>query len=350
MNKRATIVDVAKLAGVSKVTVSYVLNGRSKECRISEETQVRIREAAAQLSYRPNGLATRLVSRQTFTIGVAFQYAAFFSSTGGFIDEVMRGVCSAAVNEGFDLMLHTRAADSPEQEADMLSDGRVDGVLLLRDLGDPIHKALLDRHIPAVEFFTTSNLNSAYSVDVDNVQGGCLAAEHFLALGHRQIGMIAGPPASSPATQRSVGFQETLQTNGIRINPYHLVTCGNSSEVRDQLPAILLRSDRPSALFAWSDDTALAALEVARSLEIWVPTDLSIIGFDSLDVCNRSVPPLTSVKQPIYDMAYEATRTLASLIRNEALPIRQLQFPLSLDIRGSTAPALINSSKNEVIK
>lgn len=348
MEKRATITDVARLAGVSKVTVSYVLNGRSKEFRISSETEQRIRSAADSLSYRPNGLATRLASKQTFTIGVVFQFADFFSSTGGFIDEVMRGVCAAAVSEGFDLMLHTRPVATPELEADVLSDGRIDGVLLLRDQGDPIHGALIARHVPVVEFFTTSELEGAYTVDVDNVQGGILATSHLASLGHRRIGMICGPAGSSPAAGRFVGFQQALGQHGIPFNPDYCITCGNSAEVRERLPELLLRKDRPTALFAWSDDSALAALDVARHLEMWIPDELSVVGFDSLDLCDSSVPPLSSVRQPIYEMAREATKLLASIIRKEAPPIRQVRFPLSLDIRGSTAPAPVQPLAKEV--
>lgn len=338
-SRRSTILDVAKRAGVGKVTVSYVLNGRSKDARISEETAERVRQAANELDYRPNGLARMLVKQRTSSLALVFQYADLFSSGSGFINEVMRGVCAAAVDEGYDLMLHTRFVGNSESEADALSDGRVDGALILRDQDDPTLLTLLERGFPTVQFFTRSDDVNAAWVDADNFSGARMAVRHLLDLGHQNIGMVMGPSGSVPANDRFQGYRDALENVGLAVDESYLVKAGNNIEALRTVNDFLSRPKRPTALFVWADDVAIACLEVARQLGISVPEQLSIVGFDSLDACNRTVPPLTSVRQPIYQMAVEATRLVAALSRREDVPRRQILFPLSLDIRGSTAPA-----------
>ena len=337
MLKRSTISDVARLAGVGKVTVSYVLNGRSREARISCQTEQRVLSAAQELGYRPNGLARMLVSQRTQTLAVVFQYADLFSSGSGFINELMRGVCSGAVEGGYDLMLHTQAVRNPETEADLLSDGRVDGALVLRDEGDPTISSLLDRGVPTVLFFTRSDHPNAAWVDADNFMGARTAVEHLLNLGHTQIAMVGGPEGSVAAKSRYEGYLSALAAAGVRPYPKH-VRCGNAGETRANVPDLLRGADRPSAIFVWSDDVAAGCLDISKDLGIRVPDELSIVGFDSLDICNRTTPALTSVRQPIFDMACQATRLLISIARNEDLPQRQIVYPLTLDVRGSTAP------------
>jgi len=336
--RRSTIQDVAKLAGVGKVTVSYVLNGRSETARISMETAERVRQAAESLQYRPNGLARMLASQQTQTFAVVFQYAQLFASGSGFINEVMRGVCAASVEVGFDLMLHTKRVGNPQIEADVLSDGRVDGVLILRDQGDPTLQALLNRNFPTVQFFTRSDDPEAAWVDADNFSGGRMAVRHLLDLGHRRIGMVMGPEGSVPARDRFHGYRDAMEAAGLPIYDLHLCRAGNAAEASSEVLPMLKLRHRPTALFAWSDDVAISCMETARNVGLKLPDDLSILGFDSLDICNRAIPPLTSVRQPVYEMAADATHLLASLLRKDPPSRRQILHPLRLDVRGSTAP------------
>jgi len=337
MQRRTTILDVAKLADVSKVTVSYVLNGHSRSARISEDTERRVLQAAQQLSYRPNNVARMLVKQRSQSLAVVFQYAELFSSGSGFINEVMRGVCSASVAEGYDLMLHTKLVTNPEMEADVLSDGRVDGALVLRDEDDPTIRALIECGMPTVLFFTRSEHPNAAWVDADNLTGGRLATEHLISLGHKRIAMVNGPAKSVAAGLRYQGYADALAAAGLEPFP-EIARCGSSKEVDECLPPMLLRADRPTALFVWSDDVALACLDVARSLGISVPGQLSIVGFDSLEAGARSMPALTSVRQPVFDMAFKAASLLASICRDENPAQRRILYPLSLDVRGSSAP------------
>src|SRR5579872_7376801 len=139
----ATIRDVAERAGVSKAAVSYVLNGRETSVKIAEPTRQRIREAARDLNYHPNALARGLAHRRTDTIALVMQYARIFTGWSGFTNEMMRGACEAAVQEGYDLVLHTKEQPDPERDVAALTDGRADGALLLRDVDDPVTEMLV---------------------------------------------------------------------------------------------------------------------------------------------------------------------------------------------------------------
>jgi DNA-binding LacI/PurR family transcriptional regulator len=329
--RRPTIRDVAEKAGVGKVTVSYVLNGQSRTARISEATEQKVLDAAHSLGYRPNALARMLVTKRTDVLAVVFQRGSYFPTWSSFTSEVMRGVTTAAVELGYDLFLHTKEVAS-QDEADVLADGRVDGVLVLRDEGDEVVRALATRGLPCVSFFCRASDVALPFVDADNAAGAKAAVEHLIGLGHRQIAMVRGPLRSTNACHRLDGYCDAMGEAGLPIRPDWVV-----SEL-DCLHALMKRPQHPTAVFVWSDDVAFQVLTMLRELGLRVPEDVSVVGFDSVEACNQSVPPLTSVRQPVFDMATTATRLLASLIRGQAPPETQVLFPLVLDIRGSTAP------------
>jgi LacI family transcriptional regulator len=333
--RRSTITDVAKKAGVGKGTVSYVLNGQSRTARISEETAQRVMAAAGELNYRPNALARMLVSQRTDILAVVFQRGYFFTSWSSFTAEVMKGVSTAAVELGYDLMLHTK--DVPrEEEASVLADGRVDGALILRDENDSTVADLTLNRFPSVRFFSRSNDSTPY-VDADNESGGVMATRHLIELGHRRIAMVHGPKHSTSSNDRVTGFRKAMEEAGLEVDAMLLLEMpGDDSE--QKFKAMMTSPCAPTAIFAWSDDVAINCMSYLRDLNISIPSEVSVIGFDSLDIANHSVPPLTSVRQPIFEMAKTATQLLVAIIRNQELDHRQILFPLELDLRGSTAP------------
>ncbi|MEZ0324912.1 MAG: LacI family DNA-binding transcriptional regulator [Fimbriimonas sp.] len=334
--RRTTIADVAKHAGVGKVTVSYVLNGQSRTARISEETEKKVLRCAEELGYRPNALARMLVTQRSDALAVVFQYGAFFSALSSFTSEAMRGVCAACVESGFDLMLHTKAADDPIHEACALMDGRVDGVLMLRDRDDPAMAEVVAHKFPCVLFFTRSDDPHVPFVDSDNYAGGRMATSHLLELGHQKIGMVIGPAGSVAAGDRFNGYRNALESAGIELRPDYVVS-GVGIDPTDFIK-LITREDRPTALFVWSDDDAFICMQTAIELGLSIPEDLSIVGYDSSEACERSKPALTSVRQPVFDMAHAATRLLVSLVRGTPVERTRIVFPPDLDVRGSTAP------------
>lgn len=337
MGNRPTIVDVAKAAGVSKVTVSYVLNGHGSRVRISEPTRERVMEAARTLGYTPNAIARMMVTKRCSTLGVVFQYAQYFTVWSSFTNEVMLGICQASVQQGYDLMLHTGSLDPARSEADALSDGRVDGVLALRDNDDETLVELLRRPLPTVLFFTRSDDPNVPFVDADNFMGGKIATEHLISLGHKRIGLVHGSVHSNSSCERRRGFLAAMSGAGLDVPVEHDVSVPNSEE-GDDIRRLLEAKNRPTALFCWSDDTAFAVLKIAAQLGISCPEELSVIGFDSLQSCEYSSPRLTSVKQPVREIAKKATEMLIAIAKGETLESKQIIYPVELELRDSTAP------------
>ena len=333
--RRATISDVAKHAGVGKVTVSYVLNGQSRTARISPATEQKVLSSAEELGYRPNALARMLVTQRSDALAVVFQYGAFFSSLSSFTSEAMRGVCAACVETGFDLMLHTKPADDPIAEACALMDGRVDGVMMLRDRDDPTLTEVAANKFPCVLFFTRSTDPNIPFVDSDNYSGGYMATRHLLELGHRKIGMVLGAPGSVAGSDRFNGYRCAMEEAGLQVRPEWLIR--HLGIDPQQFIDVISAEDRPTAFFVWSDDDAFIAMRIAAELGLGVPDDLSIVGYDSSEACERSSPTLTSVRQPVFEMAHAATRLLVSLVRGQPPENTRIVFAPDLDIRGSAA-------------
>lgn len=337
--KRTTIEDVAKHAGVGKVTVSYVLNGRSKTARISSSTAERVLESARVLNYKPNALARMLVTKRTEVLAVVFQRGSMFSTWSAFTSEVMRGVSTAAVELGYDIMLHTRDLVGTA-ESDALCDGRVDGALVLRDEGDATLNALTERDFPTVQFFTRSEGQNLAYVDADNYAGGRMATRHLIELGHQRVAMVRGSMRSTSSNDRYNGYRDALEGAGIGVGPERVLSIPSPSSDFEPLRQLMTSPSRPTALFVWSDDVAMICMQVLAELGLSVPDDVSVVGFDSLAECERSFPPLTSINQPIATMAQTATQLLVALVRGETPTQRQVVYPLSLDIRASTAPPM----------
>jgi LacI family transcriptional regulator len=333
LTRRNTLEDVAKAAGVGKVTVSYVLNGRASEARISEATSRRVLEAAKELDYRPNALARMLQNHRTDTVAVVFQYADYFRSSSSFLSEVMRGICDASVSMGVDVLLHTKPATDSRAEADALTDGRVDGALMLRDQQDPVLDLVMARKFPIVLFFSRSDDPLGPFVDADNLMGGRLAVIYLMELGHQRIGMVRGSTLSVASNDRHCGYRNAVEAAGQIYDPTLVI------DDHEAFVHMMKQPDRPTALFVWSDDVAFSCIRTLGELGLKVPQDVSVIGFDSTSACEQTLPPLTSVRQPIVEMASSATQLLVDLVhkRPGADHYRRI-FPPNLEVRGSTAP------------
>lgn len=330
----ATIRDVAQRAGVSKATVSYILNGRESPIRITDETRQRVLQAAQELHYHPNALARGLTQKRTDTITLVMQFPAIFSGWSGFTNEVMRGATETAIRLGYDLMLHTKEQPTIEQEVAALTDGRADGALLLRDMDDPLAERLAQRGFPCVLFSSCANPD-IWFVDCDNIAGGRMATEYLLKLGHHRILHLCGSPHSSAAAERRAGYEQALRDHQIDPRPDWIVEVTYPGASYAAVEALLRAPDRPTAAFAWSDEVAVRLMTLAREMGLRIPEDLSIIGFDSTDLCNHTTPPLTSVRQPIYDMAAQAVTLLAQRLSGVVPEQRQIRYRPELNLRRS---------------
>ena len=242
-------------------------------------------------------------------------------------------------------MLHTNVADGPDSDASYLASGRVDGALILRDAGDPLIKALKDRRLPIVSFFSRPDEMGVPFVDTDNYSGGRLAAQHLLGLGHRRLGMIAGSQNSVDASDRRHGFVSTVRNAGACIDDSHIVVMYSPLDEPEKFIQLMNCPDRPTALFVWSDDVAFQCMSLATAMGLSVPRDLSIVGFDSTSACLRVSPNLTSIRQPITVMARAATRMLTTIMRGQSPEMDKIVFPPQIDVRASTAPCQVSAQR-----
>ncbi|MCE9559653.1 MAG: LacI family transcriptional regulator [Armatimonadetes bacterium] len=336
--QRATIADVARMASVGKVTVSYVLNGRAKEVGISTETAERIVAVAKELDYRPNRLARMLAGKKTDMIAVVFQEPNYFSLGSTFLNEVLRGVAAECVEQDLDLMLHTRRSDNLHLEADALSDGRIDGVLILRDEDDETLRALISRKFPLVLFFSRATDPGIAYVDCDNFTGGKIAAQHLVGLGHKNLGIVLGKEKSVDSSDRFQGFRSVLETAKLDLDPRNITHFESPTSSASEVIAMLQGPNRPTGLFIWSDDVAFQCMRIIQEMGLRIPEDISLVGFDSTPACNMVQPNLTSVRQPVEEMARAATKILSSITRGGSDISTQLVFPPNIDVRASTCP------------
>lgn len=334
--RRITLEDVARRAGVSKVTVSNILNNRPTAVPISEATRQHVLAAVQELGYYPNAVARALARQRTDTIAIVLQFPAIFQGWSGFTNELMHGVSDKAIELGYDILLHTRSQPTVVLEAQSLMDGRVDGALLLRDYDDPLSSLLAERDFPHVLFFTRSAAHPEVCwVDCDNYKGAQLAVEHLIQQGHTRIAHLAGSPRACSALERLQGYRDTMEQHGLRVPAEWIIPAHYGGADLTPLATLMLHRKHPTALFAWSDEVAIRAMNMCKELGLRVPDDIAVVGFDSTQICEHTHPPLTSVRQPIYEMAAAALEMLVKLIRNERLETRTRVFEPPLEIRGS---------------
>lgn len=329
-----TIRDIAKAAGVSKATVSYVINGRPG---VGQETRERVLAIMKQMNFQPNVSARALAGQSTEMLGLVIPDIAdvFYASA-------IRGVESKANEFGYTLNLCTTHA-LPQREAevvDMLTHGRVDGIILMTYfLDENYFSQLRARRVPFVSIGHPPALDSLYSISVDNEEAGYKATQYLIHLGHRRIGFLQGPQGSWDSAQRFAGYQRALREHGLSFRS-DWVRCGEFRRLLGQAAAreLLSLPEPPTAIFAANDQMALGALSAAAERNMRVPEDLSIIGVDDIEAASVVDPPLTTIRQPIQAMGARAVEVLLALIKGERPEPRQVSLPTELIVRGSCGP------------
>jgi LacI family transcriptional regulator len=333
----ATMADVAKQAGVSQATVSYVLNAKPG-ARVSPATRRRIVEVAEKLHYRPNAIARAMASGRSRTVGVYQPHIGHSPLSGMWTTAVMSGIGEALHARHFHLLLYGyRQAENPSP-AHFL-DGRVDALIILAPhVGDALPARLGRAGLPiAVVGGRQAPESGSMSVDVDNVEGGCRATEHLIRLGHTVIAHLAGPKDVPNAADRRTGYERAMLAHGLP----PLVIQASFSEGDGYAGAreALTRQERPSALFAANDASAIGALQACADLGLCVPQDVAVIGYDDSPMCVVARPPLSSMRQPMAEMGRAAGEMLLDLLHGEPVPQRQRRFIAELVERESTVPA-----------
>jgi LacI family transcriptional regulator len=330
-DRPVTLATIAELAGVSVPTVSKVINGRSD---VAPDTRRRVEATIREHGYqRRDRSATR-----SNLIEVLFH-----ELESSWALEIIMGVEQVAREHNLAVVL------SEMQGRRTPGRGWIEGVLTRRptgviavfsDLSEALRGQLHTRGIPLVIVDPTGEpLHDTPSIGATNWNGGLTATRHLLGLGHRRIGVICGPEEILCSRARLDGYRAAMDAAGVPVDPA-LIRHGafHVQEGVQEGRALLRLPDRPTAIFAGNDLQAFGVYQAARELRLHIPEDLSVVGFDDLPVASWVGPPLTTIRQPLFQMAVAASRQVLALARGETPSQTRLELATELVVRESTAP------------
>lgn len=336
-----TIIDVAKRAGVSPSTVSRVISGHP---RISAATIRKVKEIMEDMGYHPNVMAKSLVSKTTNTIGIVLPRPAEELFQNLFFPEVIRGIVTQSTRSAYDLMMATGITEREELEAAtrLVKGRRVDGILLLHSRKqDPVERFLREENFPFVLIGRSDDHPDILSVDNNNVQASCDATRHLISLGHKRIGFVSGPPNLIVSKDRLEGYLGALAEAGLQANPEWIVEGEFLQESGYRAMSFFMSlPERPTALVVIDDLVAFGVLRGLTELGYKVPDDLSIVGFNNIQLTELAAPPLSSVDIGIYQIGYTASQTLIHRIKGEKAIQPRVIIPHRLVVRESSSKPL----------
>lgn len=325
----STLMDVARLAGVSPSTVSRILNGTA---RVSEDKRQAVLAAIAQMNFAPNQMAQALKKGRSMTIGIVVQ-----DISSAFFDENLRGIDDGLKGTGYASVI-VSGHWNPEEEAErirLLLGRKVDGIILLSGrMSDEAVRAFSQQR-PIVSTGRELHTRSALGIKLDNEHGAWMATHHLIELGHRRIAFIAGPPNNLDAEERLAGYRRALREADLPFDP-KLVVEGNFIESGGLLAInhLFETQQQFSAVFAANDQSAYGVRLCLYRKGIRVPDDISLVGFDDLPGSSYTTPPLTTIRQPLYEIGLLSTNALLRLINGETVDTQVP--PLELIVRETT--------------
>lgn len=327
-----TMRDVAEHAGVSLSTVSHVVN---RTRHVSDDVRQRVIHAMDELDYRPNELARSLRRGQSNTIGLILP-----DSANPYFAEIGQSIELAAFENGYSVILCNTEGDVGREDlyVDVLRKKQVDGIIFVaagersdsvRDLlkrSFPV--VLIDRQLPDIELA---------AVHVDNYGAGHEATRHLIELGHTRIACITGPHNITPSADRVTGYLAALQEAGLSIDE-DLIETGSfrANSGYSATLKLLQQPDPPTAIFACNDMMAIGVLRAAAETGRRVPDDLAIVGFDDIELASYTIPPLTTIAQPIDTMGQQAVEMLVAAVGDKGHSRRSAVLKAHLVVRASS--------------
>jgi len=325
-----TIAEIAAAAGVSAPTISRVLNGRDG---VSAEKREEIERLLVEHRYERRPRHDRGGLIQFVISDLETQWAT----------TLLRGAVSEAGRLGFDVVVkttHGSAVGNPDWVKRVISRGSAGVVLVVSELLDTAREQLESCHVPIVLVDPVgTGSQESMTVAATDWAGGRDATEHLLGLGHKRIGFITGPLSEECHRDRLDGYRAALLRAGINPDP-ELVRSGDSlmSGGLREAPALLRLAEPPTAIISGSDEQAYGVCKAAAALGLTIPDDLSIVGFDDVELCQWVSPQLTTVRQPLEEMAREATRIVIDLAGGKTRRLKRIELSTSLVVRESTGP------------
>ena len=340
---RATIFDVAELAGVSIKTVSRVVNN---EPNVRQSTRERVDKAIAKLKYRPDQSARNLASHRSNLIGLVYDDpSAYELPSAGYVINMQQGALKACRSARSELLIHPcnyRARDVGSRLRALIEETRPAGIILAAPLSNmpKIVKAIEATGTPCVRVSPGSGNGEHFSVATNDREICAEMTRYLVSLGHKRIAFVTGHPSHKAVAKRFLGYKDGLKESDIAFDETLVAAGDNSFGSGESCAEQLLSLDpRPTAIFAANDDMAVGAMRTADRLGIAVPAELSVAGFDDITLARQVFPSLTTIRQPLAEMA---ERAAALLIRGESGDESSQDTEVvaaTLQIRGSTGPA-----------
>lgn len=333
-----TLKDVATRAGVSSMTVSRVLN---HEPNVKAHTREKVMAVVKELGYRPNLSARSLAAGQSLFIGLLYN-----NPSAAYMSEFLIGAMNACRLKGYHLVLENCGETNEEWDeavGNVLNDGRFMGVIVPPPVCNypSVMDAIADAGLPCVRVSPNEDLAGASTVNINDFEAAKAATERLIDLGHKRIAFIKGHPNQAASRERHAGFMAAMADHGLQVPDTHV--CQGYFDYKSGLASaekLLTLQGRPTAIFASNDDMAAAVVALAAKYNLHVPTDLSVIGFDDTTIATTIWPQLSTVRQPISEMAAAAVDLVISHGQKaDDSDDRTETFNFTLVERESTAPA-----------
>lgn len=329
-----TLEDIAKKAGVSRSTVSRVINDHPN---VKANVRSRVLDVINSTGYHPNAAARTLASQRSWMVGLVLprSVSSFFSDP--YFPRLTQGIAQACNQYNFTLGLFLLGTKEDEEKIypRVSRKGFLDGVLVQSgQIGEQLIDRLAGSNIPLVILGRPFQTGTASYVDVDNVNAAYNAVCHLVRLGYKRIGTITGSAFSAVSIDRKEGYRKALSERDRPIEEA-LIAEGDFTEESGYYAMQRLLAAKPDAVFAASDIMAIGAMRAAREAGYSIPEDIAFVGFDDLPLATRPVPQLTTVRQPIYQFGFNAVEILIDLIENGTKPPRRVIMDTELIIRES---------------
>ena len=329
-----TLEDIADLAGVSRSTVSRVVNNHPN---VSEKVRQRVLDIIGQTGYHPNLAARSLASQRSHIIALVIPRSVSNFFTDPYFPRLTQGVAQACNQSDYTLSLFLFYTEEDERRLlpRITRPGLVDGVIIQSThAADDLFRQLSQSQIPFVVAGRPMNVSTESYVDVDNVAGAYNAVRHLVHQGRRRVGTVAGSLNTTVGLDRYEGYRKALNESNLPFDE-GLCTEGDFSEASGYYAAQRLLVHKPDALFVASDMMALGALRAIREAELAVPGDVAVVGYDDIPPAATATPPLTTVRQPIRRFGIKLVEILSDILDKGPEPPRRVIFGTELVIRES---------------
>lgn len=327
--------DIARLSGVSRSTVSRVINNSPN---VREETRERVLRIIDEHNYSPNVVARSLVTQRMRVLGIYIPYFVSDVFSDPYFPMLLQAITTRANERDYDVMLWLRGQNAPPSflHRRVVDNRLTDGLILTStELHDALLDTLLERNRPYVlNGRPWHHADVINYVDAANRQGAQQAIEHLLRLGRQRIATITGRTDISSGYDRLAGYRDVLKRRGLEIND-RLIFKGDFTEASGYIGMRALLQHQPDAVFVASDGMATGALRALREAGVRVPDDIAVVGFDDMPFATMSEPQLTTVRQPVQRLGYLATEGLIGLLEGTITPPYQVSLPTQLVIRES---------------